>query len=65
MDNIREDMLVKGVTENDAKERKKWRNLTRCGDPLMKGYAERRSLHTVTRFFNIKYVVYFSHHLHY
>jgi hypothetical protein len=35
MDNIREDMLEKGVTENDAKDRVKWRNLMCCGDPLM------------------------------
>jgi hypothetical protein len=35
MDNIREDMVEKGVTENDAKDRTKWRNLMHCGDPLM------------------------------
>jgi hypothetical protein len=35
MDNIRQDMLERGVTEKDAKNRTKWRNLTGCGDPLI------------------------------
>jgi hypothetical protein len=35
MDNIREDMVEKGVTENDAKDRTKWRNLMHCDDPSM------------------------------
>ena len=33
MDAVREDIAVVEVTEEDAKDRNKWRQAIRCGDP--------------------------------
>jgi hypothetical protein len=33
MDNIREDMKERRITEEDAEDRTKWSNLTHCVDP--------------------------------
>ncbi|XP_063595801.1 uncharacterized protein LOC134772693 [Penaeus indicus] len=36
MDNIGEDMRQVGAVEEDTQDRKRWRKLTRCGDPCCK-----------------------------
>ena len=33
IDVVKEDMTVVGVTEEDTRDRKKWRRMIRCGDP--------------------------------
>ena len=33
IETVKEDMAVAGVTEEDARDRKKWRQMIRCGDP--------------------------------
>ena len=32
MDMVREDMQVVGATEEDAEDRKRWKQMIRCGD---------------------------------
>ena len=33
MEMVREDMQVVGTTEGDAEDRKRWKQMLRCGDP--------------------------------
>ena len=33
IDMVREDMQVVGATEEDAENRKRWKQVIRCGDP--------------------------------
>lgn len=40
MDVMRKDMQVVDVTEEDVVDRKRWRQLTRCGNPYHKKLKE-------------------------